>query len=39
MENNHLFSKKVYMCLVLLCKMIDQNLKFFRIKKKLNTPI
>jgi hypothetical protein len=38
MENSHLFAKNFAWCLVSLCKMMDQNPKFFGIKGELNTP-
>jgi len=37
-ENSHLFTKNFVWCLVLLCKMMNQHLKFFGIKEELNTP-
>ena len=38
-ENSHIFTKIFTWCLVSLCKVMDQNPKFFRIKGKLNTPL
>jgi hypothetical protein len=38
-ENNHLFAKKKSKVFLSLCKMMNQNLKFFKIKKELNAPL
>ena len=38
-ESSHLFVNTFAWCLVLLCKLMNQNSKFFRIKGELNTPL
>ena len=39
MKNNHFFCQKFCMCLVLFCKMMNQNPNFFRMEGELNTPL
>jgi hypothetical protein len=39
MENGYFVAKNFVWCVVLFCKIIGQNLKFFRWNEKLNTPI
>jgi hypothetical protein len=38
-ENGYLFTKNFARCLVSFCKMMSQNLKFFRWNGKVNTPL
>jgi hypothetical protein len=37
-KNGYLFAKNFAWCLVLFCKMMNQNLIFFRWNGELNTP-